>query len=136
MQDFSAFNLFRAISANKWDLPIPAGPVSNIIGSLANFNIGLWMNSKNSYIASHASFIVCFIYRITSYNVCYTKLLRSRPLICLELYLLISRITSYNVCYTKLLRTMIKRNLSTDDIFLTRAMRYFELQHLFGLNHQ
>ena len=50
-----------------------------------------------------------FIFRITSYNVCYTKLLRSRGYhqcyprnICYRL--LVVRITSYNVCYTKLLR--------------------------------
>ena len=52
--------------------------------------------------------------RITSYNVCYTKLLRqefamsmSKALKLEHLKLLRhqSRITSYNVCYTKLLRT-------------------------------
>ena len=41
--------------------------------------------------------------RITSYNVCYTKLLRD----CSTFHELVvkSRITSYNVCYTKLLRS-------------------------------
>ena len=39
--------------------------------------------------------------RITSYNVCYTKLLRRPPR-----RFRCSRITSYNVCYTKLLRTL------------------------------
>ena len=48
--------------------------------------------------------------RITSYNVCYTKLLRNSfctsgsQLIRLSLRPLSARITSYNVCYTKLLR--------------------------------
>ena len=54
--------------------------------------------------------------RITSYNVCYTKLLRAdlhrgshrthaRVLRCR------GRITSYNVCYTKLLRSFFPKNL-------------------------
>ena len=55
--------------------------------------------------------------RITSYNVCYTKLLRSRERVCLKVQYTTTqyahykayekeggRITSYNVCYTKLLR--------------------------------
>ena len=47
--------------------------------------------------------------RITSYNVCYTKLLRVRRFGLKGRYrssrrCLVSRITSYNVCYTKLLR--------------------------------
>ena len=69
--------------------------------------------------------------RITSYNVCYTKLLRgsmvvpatsetierSSPTSALRRELLpvltrpISRITSYNVCYTKLLRFLSKKYL-------------------------
>ena len=52
--------------------------------------------------------------RITSYNVCYTKLLRLNPEVLLVApppvatlsYFkgMFGRITSYNVCYTKLLR--------------------------------
>ena len=46
--------------------------------------------------------------RITSYNVCYTKLLRISVTIMIVVYILwviaYNRITSYNVCYTKLLR--------------------------------
>ena len=59
--------------------------------------------------------------RITSYNVCYTKLLRfstegrihvethftiDKMISNLEDYLSYNRITSYNVCYTKLLRSI------------------------------
>ena len=46
--------------------------------------------------------------RITSYNVCYTKLLRRvlRTPELLENKYFFHRITSYNVCYTKLLRAI------------------------------
>ena len=47
--------------------------------------------------------------RITSYNVCYTKLLRVWELKLFGL-LLVFRITSYNVCYTKLLRRVRLEN--------------------------
>ena len=79
-------------------------------------------------------YIYCLLLRITSYNVCYTKLLRFLPyqtglrenseerqllcpipfrsvLYCSRYFKIfqpaLSRITSYNVCYTKLLRTWI-----------------------------
>ena len=52
--------------------------------------------------------------RITSYNVCYTKLLRSSGtpytwanLVQVQLK---NRITSYNVCYTKLLRVLSRQH--------------------------
>ena len=57
--------------------------------------------------------VVQNVTRITSYNVCYTKLLRNLAIFSLSLLALIVmvllqsdwlRITSYNVCYTKLLR--------------------------------
>ena len=50
--------------------------------------------------------------RITSYNVCYTKLLRDFYTRILGMKLLRqheNRITSYNVCYTKLLRALLQR---------------------------
>ena len=66
-------------------------------------------------------------YRITSYNVCYTKLLRlvlvlqlsgcsmgwqamQKHRISDDQLLPAVRITSYNVCYTKLLRTVRNKN--------------------------
>ena len=42
--------------------------------------------------------------RITSYNVCYTKLLRDEDVLLSRAVTDNLRITSYNVCYTKLLR--------------------------------
>ena len=44
--------------------------------------------------------------RITSYNVCYTKLLRAATVLPIRYKRFVGfhRITSYNVCYTKLLR--------------------------------
>ena len=52
---------------------------------------------------------VIFAPRITSYNVCYTKLLRFILLLVscgamAQSFMMNPRITSYNVCYTKLLR--------------------------------
>ena len=64
--------------------------------------------------------VILIMNRITSYNVCYTKLLRPTLGSALQLRVLekvvptislaspstgASRITSYNVCYTKLLRS-------------------------------
>ena len=57
--------------------------------------------------------------RITSYNVCYTKLLRTpRMQLSFAVYPCANkpRITSYNVCYTKLLRLLAKR-LITSSLF-------------------
>ena len=52
--------------------------------------------------------------RITSYNVCYTKLLRAGALLQaaggLQQDCWPHRITSYNVCYTKLLRGGAAKN--------------------------
>ena len=48
-------------------------------------------------------------HRITSYNVCYTKLLREFGDLGLDLDADPARITSYNVCYTKLLRAEARR---------------------------
>ena len=45
--------------------------------------------------------------RITSYNVCYTKLLRKPKGLDLLFPQAKNRITSYNVCYTKLLRSTV-----------------------------
>ena len=65
--------------------------------------------------------------RITSYNVCYTKLLRcsiARHIVHLLMKAFFSavtmiraRITSYNVCYTKLLRLgLVARGIGIRDI--------------------
>ena len=83
-----------------------------------------------------------FIARITSYNVCYTKLLRpaksqhkeifltSLPLEKASLYAIFAskvrfeffRITSYNVCYTKLLRVDVEGSASGIESELVKIL--------------
>ena len=62
--------------------------------------------------------------RITSYNVCYTKLLRLGTAFA-ALLAGLARITSYNVCYTKLLRSNRRKG---------NTKRFSDLECLIRLN--
>ena len=87
-------------------------------------------------------------HRITSYNVCYTKLLRKKPykhpkVNKAELdYIrqdqeddeVEGRITSYNVCYTKLLRWDKPYCVDADHINLTNVDRFIGPSDFFTLD--
>ena len=96
----------------------PNGAEGLIYGNAAFFGKQVAVSFISAAYAFVFTYIMLFL-RITSYNVCYTKLLREYMLIRTKMNFLgvfvifvfillslfsINRITSYNVCYTKLLR--------------------------------
>ena len=95
------------IRARRWNLLIePMGYKPSLVNAYHSVVTGYFANMifpRLGEVAKCAS-LARKENRITSYNVCYTKLLRKNGACLAMVSSAVGRITSYNVCYTKLLR--------------------------------